>query len=92
VVQGNNVLTLRWTDGEELVPVDYRVYDKATDGLTKNDHFRAMLQAAKARGFAPARVAFDILCANLENLRVNRRLGVRSASLRYSRNRTSHPW
>src|SRR5438067_2014954 len=44
VVQGINVLTLLWTDGEALIPCDYRLYDKAHDGRSKNDHLRAMLQ------------------------------------------------
>ncbi len=48
-----------WTDGDRVVPCDYRLYDKANDGLTKNDHFPAMLKEAKARGFAPQCVAFD---------------------------------
>ena len=42
-----------------IIPCDYRLYDKAKDGLTKNDHFLAMLAAAKARGFEPRCVAFD---------------------------------
>jgi hypothetical protein len=40
VVAGITLLTLRWPDGEALLPVGYRVYDKATDGPTKNDPFR----------------------------------------------------
>src|SRR6187402_1907888 len=32
VVAGITLLTLLWTDGEALIPVDYRLYDKATDG------------------------------------------------------------
>ena len=60
VVQGINLLTLLWTDGERLIPVDYRVYDKATDGLTKNDHFRAPSSRLPwHRGFRPECVAFD---------------------------------
>jgi putative transposase len=77
VVQGINLLTLLWTDGEALLPVDYRVYDKARDGLTKNDHFRAMLGEAKARGFAPECVAFDSWYASLENLKAARGHGWR---------------
>ena len=38
VVQGINLLTPLWTDGERYIPVDYRIYDKKTDGLSKNDH------------------------------------------------------
>jgi hypothetical protein len=77
VVQGINLLTLLWTDGEALIPVDDRVYDKARDGLTKNDHFRAMLGEAKARGFAPECVAFDSWYASLENLKAVRGHGWR---------------
>ena len=77
VVQGINLLTLLWTDGERLIPVDYRVYDKATDGLTKNDHFRALLRVARARGFRPECVAFDSWYASLDNLKVIRGQGWR---------------
>jgi putative transposase len=69
VVRGINLITLLWTDGDRHIPCDYRLYDKGTDGLTKNDHFRAMLEAAHARGFAPACVAFDGWYSGLENLK-----------------------
>jgi len=72
VVQGINLLTLLWTDGEALIPCDYRLYEKAVDGLSKNDHFRAMLATAQARGFAPACVVFDSWYASLENLKALR--------------------
>ncbi len=72
VVQGINLLTLLWTDGEALIPCDYRLYEKATDGLSKNDHFRAMLATARARGFAPECVVFDSWYASLENLKAIR--------------------
>lgn len=72
VVWGINLITMVWTDGDRTVPCDYRIYDKAADGLTKNDHFRAMLDEAKARGFAPRCVAFDSWYASLENLKAVR--------------------
>lgn len=72
VVQGINLLTLLWTDGEALIPCDYRLYEKAVDGLSKNDHFRAMLATAASRGFAPATVVFDSWYASLENLKAIR--------------------
>jgi hypothetical protein len=75
VVQGINLLTLLWTDGDRLIPVDYRLYDKAGDGLTKNDHFRAMLTTAQERGFQPACVVFDGWYASLENLKAVRAAG-----------------
>jgi len=40
VVQGINLLTPLWTDGEALIPRDDRLCEKAVDQLSKNDHFR----------------------------------------------------
>jgi putative transposase len=75
VVRGINLITLVWTDGDPVVPCDYRVYDKARDGLTKNDHFLAMLRQAKARGLEPRCVAFDSWYSSLENLKAVRARG-----------------
>src|SRR6516162_11574690 len=66
---------MAWTDGDRVVPCDYRLYDKAGDGLTKNDHFLAMLHRAKARGFEPRCVAFDSWYSSLENLKAVRACG-----------------
>lgn len=74
VVDGINLQTLLWTDGERHIPCDYRLYAKAQDGLTKNDHAQAMLKTAHARGFQPAYVLFDIWYSSLENLKLVRRL------------------
>src|SRR5689334_22777976 len=54
VVQGINLVSMLWSDGDALWPVDYRLVDPA-DGkkVTKNDFFRAMLAAAKGRGLKP---------------------------------------
>jgi hypothetical protein len=74
VVSGINLITLLWTDGERHIPVDYRIYNKGVDGLTKNDHFRAMLRTAVERGFRPEVVLFDSWYASLENLKFIRSL------------------
>ena len=50
VVKGINLFTLLWTDGDRHVPCDYRLYDKANDGLSKNDHFRASCCGPPASG------------------------------------------
>lgn len=76
VVQGINLISVLWTDGEAHWPCDFRIYNSA-DGLTKNDHFRAMLLTAAARGFQPDLVAFDSWYASLENLKGVRDLGWR---------------
>ena len=69
VVRGINLTTLLWADGDRHIPCDYRLYDMANDGLTKNDHFRAMVDAAHERGFAPDCVAFDGWYGSLDNLK-----------------------
>jgi hypothetical protein len=74
VVQGINLVSLVWTDGDRKIPVDYRIYDKA-DGKSKNDHFWEMMLIAKGRGFAPKFVLFDGWYASLENLKQIRGLG-----------------
>jgi putative transposase len=51
VVQGINLISLVWSDGDAALPCDYRLYNKDQDGLGKNDHFRQMLQQAYGRGF-----------------------------------------
>src|SRR6266849_4007859 len=53
VVQGINLVTLLWSDGIDAIPCDYRLFDKPVDELTKNDHFRDMLETAKKRNFEP---------------------------------------
>ena len=75
VVSGINLITLLWTDGVRVVPVDYRVFDKDTDGKTKNDHFTEMLLEAHERGFNPELVCFDSWYGSVENLKLCRALG-----------------
>ena len=74
VVQGIDLVSLVWTDGDRIVPCDYRVYHDARQA-TKNDHFRAMIDVAHARGFKPSRVLFDGWYGSLENLKHLRALG-----------------
>jgi hypothetical protein len=69
---GINLVTLLWSDGTDAIPCDYRLYDKPVDGLTKNEHFRAMLATAHQRGFRPRFVAFDSWYSSLENLKTVR--------------------
>jgi len=77
VAWGINLITMVWTDGDRVVPCDYRVYDKASDGLTKSGHFLAMLRQAEGRGFRPRCVAFDSWYSGLENLKAVRARGWR---------------
>jgi hypothetical protein len=74
-VKGINLITLLWSDGDRYVPCDYRLYYKAHDGLSKNDHFRAMLQQAQTHGFEPECVLFDSWYSGLDNLKLLRCYG-----------------
>jgi putative transposase len=70
VVRGINLMPLLWTDGDRHVPCDYSIFDKQRDGLTKNDHFEAVMREAHKRGFRPRCVAFDGWYASLPNLKL----------------------
>ncbi len=75
VVRGINLLTALWSDGDRLYPCDYRVYHKAGDGKTKNDHFADLVTAARDRGFRPRAVLFDGWYPSVENLKIIRAFG-----------------
>jgi hypothetical protein len=77
VVDGINLITLLWSEGESLIPCDWRVFDKPNDGITKNEHFAAMLLTAHQRGFSPECVLFDSWYASIDNLRLIRDCGWR---------------
>jgi len=77
VVDGINLITLLWSEGESLIPCDWRVFDKPNDGITKNEHFAAMLLTVKQRDFAPECVLFDSWYASIDNLRLIRDCGWR---------------
>jgi putative transposase len=67
VVEGINLITLLWTEGDRHVPVDYRLYDKLGDELTKNDHFQALPTNA---AWVPECVVFDSWYGSLVNLKL----------------------
>jgi putative transposase len=70
LVNGICLVNLLWSDGEMYIPVDYRVYYKANDDKTKNDHFRDMLRRAKQRGFTPFYVLMDAWYSSIDNLKL----------------------
>jgi putative transposase len=72
-VKGIGLITLLWTDGKKILPVDFRIYDIDEDGKTKNDHFLDMLDKAEERGFEPKYVMFDIWYASVKNLKAIRK-------------------
>ena len=72
VVQGINLTTLLWTANGKRLPCDFRIYNKSQDGLTKNDHFAAMVEQAHKRRFTPELVLFDSWYSSLSNLKLLR--------------------
>jgi len=75
LVNGINICTLLWTDGNAIIPVDFRIYHIDADGKTKNDHFRDMLRKALERGFQPRIILFDSWYASIDNLKTIRKSG-----------------
>ena len=77
VVDGINLLTLLWTDGDRHVPCDWAAYDKPNDGLSKNALFRTLLRRLRGRGQTPRCVCFDSWYGGLDNLKLLRSFGWR---------------
>ena len=77
VIAGIGMVNMVWcpTQDGEYLPVDFRIYDKDSDGKTKNSHFRDMLKVAKTRGFKPDAVVMDAWYSSLDNLKSIRSLG-----------------
>ena len=71
VILGIGLVNLLWhgLESETSIPIDYRVYDKETDGKTKNTHFTEMLSLTKARGLEPEAVVVDTWYSSLDNLK-----------------------
>lgn len=89
-VWGINLVTLLWTDGGAKLPLDCRLSNAPKDGVDKNQHFRAMLETAQKRGFAPAYVCFDSWYSGLDNLKAIRSHGWQWLT-RLKSNRTVDP-
>lgn len=67
VMRGICLVNILWTNGDEYIPVDYRLYNKKNDDKTKNDHFQDMLERAKGREFQPRYVLMDSWYGNVAN-------------------------
>src|SRR6267378_3054051 len=74
VIAGIGLINLLWhgLEEESSMPIDYRIYDKNTDGKTKNSHFCDMLSLAKSRGLMPEAVVIDAWYSSLKNLKAIR--------------------
>ncbi len=71
-MRGIGVLNLLHTTGagHAFYPINYRVYDPASDGNTKNEHFHELLIRALAdKGLKARYILFDRWYASVENLK-----------------------
>ena len=75
LVKGVGLVTLLWTEHDEHIPIDFRIYAKTQDGYTKNQHFQEMLRLAGYRGFHPQAVLFDTWYASQNNINQIQELG-----------------
>ena len=77
VIAGIGLVNLVWhgLKSHDSIPVDYRVYDKDSDGKSKNDHFREMLKLAQDRGIDPDDVVADAWYSSLNNLKAIESMG-----------------
>lgn len=79
LVRGIGVVNLVHSSGAagDFYPIDYRLYAPETDGKTKNEHFREMLQQAVGEKRIQARtVLLDSWYAGADNLKLIHRLGL----------------
>ena len=74
-VNGIDITSVLWSDGNCHIPIDFRIYAPPLDGKTKNDHFQDMLRSAKTRGLQPKAVLFDSWFASTDNLKTIARYG-----------------
>ncbi len=69
VITGIGLVNLLWygRHSEQYVPVDDRMYNKDSDGKTKNAHCLEMLKSTHNRGFNPQVVVMDAWYSGLKN-------------------------
>lgn len=76
VTNGIGLLNFLWIREDGSVsPIDFRIWEPAEDGKTKNDHFRELLKIGKERGVAPEAILADAWYSSLNNLKCIRGLG-----------------
>ena len=68
-ILGISLVNLLATNGNDCIPVDYRIYEGAESKITKNDHFQQMLDTAEKRGFRPQYVLADAWYSSLQNMK-----------------------
>ncbi len=74
-VNGLNLVSILWSDGEKHIPVTFRVHTPQLDGKNKNNRFQDMLKQLHQRQFSPKAVLMDSWYATVDNLKAINSLG-----------------
>jgi putative transposase len=70
VIQGIGLVNLVLVGKDNAcTPIDYRIFSKKIDGMTKHMHFQEMVRLAVHRGIKPSAVVFDCWYASVRNLK-----------------------
>jgi putative transposase len=71
LVNGIDIVNLLWTNGDECIPVDYRIYQtkEKKEYKTKNDHFQDLLNRVKTLDFKPFYVLADAWYGSVANMK-----------------------
>lgn len=69
VVKGISLQSLIWTDGDSIIPVDFRICDNSDDSTKKNDLFKELIKESIKREFKLSYICFDSWYSSLENLK-----------------------
>ena len=70
VIQGIGLVNLVLVDTQDTcTPIDYRIFSKKIDGLTKHMHMQDMITLALHRGIKPSVVVFDHWYGSVKNFK-----------------------
>lgn len=70
VIQGIGLVNLVLANKDGVcIPVDYRIFSKKIDGMTKHMHMQEMITLALHKGVKPSVVMFDSWYASVKNLK-----------------------
>ncbi len=76
VVNGMHIVDCIATNGKNIIPIDFRVYDRPKDGKTKNDLCREIILSLVERGLNIRYICFDSWYSSKENLKLIDKLGL----------------
>ena len=76
VVKGIHIVDCIVTNGKNIIPIDFRVYDKPRDRKTKNDLCREIILSLVEKGLNIQYICFDSWYSSKENLKLIDKFGL----------------